>query len=134
MLHLEGPLLTIDVGSRRVETESVDGVLESFVGGRGVATRLAHERIPFDADPLGPENRLYLTTGPMQASSMSFTGRASATAVSPLTDGLLSANAGGFVSRNGPSPSTSRTNTTSAPSTSPASARRARIWYGSPAS
>jgi aldehyde:ferredoxin oxidoreductase len=100
MLHLEGPLLTIDVGSRRVETESVDGVLESFVGGRGVATRLAHERIPFDADPLGPENRLYLTTGPMQASSMSFTGRASATAVSPLTDGLLSANAGGFVSRN----------------------------------
>jgi aldehyde:ferredoxin oxidoreductase len=100
MLHMEGPLLTVDVGSRRVETESVDDVLESFVGGRGVATHLAHERIPFDADPFGPENRLYFTTGPMQASSMSFTGRASATAVSPLTDGLLSANAGGFVSRN----------------------------------
>jgi aldehyde:ferredoxin oxidoreductase len=100
MLHMEGPLLTIDVGARRVETESVDDVLESYIGGRGVATRLAHERIPFDADPLGPENRLYFTTGPMQASSMSFTGRASATAVSPLTDGLLSTNAGGFVSRN----------------------------------
>jgi aldehyde:ferredoxin oxidoreductase len=100
MLTLEGPLLTIDVGSRRVETEAIDDILESFVGGRGVATRLAHERIPFDADPLGPENRLYFTTGPMQASSMSFTGRTSATALSPLTDGLLSANAGGFVSRN----------------------------------
>ena len=100
MLHMEGPLLTVDVGSRRVETESVDDVLESFVGGRGVATRLAHDRIPFDVDPLGPANRLYFTTGPMQASSMSFTGRTSATAVSPLTDGLLSANAGGFVSRN----------------------------------
>jgi len=100
MLSLEGPLLTIDVGQRRVETEPIDDVLDSFVGGRGVATRLAHERIPFDADPLGPENRLYFTTGPMQASSMSFTGRTSATALSPLTDGLLSANAGGFVSRN----------------------------------
>jgi aldehyde:ferredoxin oxidoreductase len=100
MLTLEGPLLTVDVGSRRVETEAIDDVLESFVGGRGVATRLAHERIPFDADPLGPENRLYFATGPMQASSMSFTGRTSATAVSPLTGGLLSANAGGFVSRN----------------------------------
>jgi aldehyde:ferredoxin oxidoreductase len=100
MLTLEGPLLTIDVGSRRVETEAIGDILDSFVGGRGVATRLAHERIPFDADPLGPENRLYFTTGPMQASSMSFTGRTSATAVSPLTDGLLSANAGGFVSRN----------------------------------
>jgi aldehyde:ferredoxin oxidoreductase len=100
MLHMEGPLLTVDVGARSAETERIDGVLESYVGGRGVATRLAHDRIPFDADPLGPENRLYFATGPMQASTMSFTGRTSATAVSPLTDGLLSSNAGGFVSRN----------------------------------
>ncbi|MFB6102661.1 MAG: aldehyde ferredoxin oxidoreductase C-terminal domain-containing protein [Haloplanus sp.] len=100
MLHMEGPLLTVDVGSRRVETESIDDVLESYIGGRGVGTRLAHDRIPFDADPFGPENRLYFTTGPMQASSMSFTGRTSATSLSPLTDGLLSTNAGGFVSRN----------------------------------
>jgi len=100
MLHTEGPLLTIDVGSRRARTASIDDVLEAFIGGRGAATRLAHDRIPFDADPFGPENRLYFTTGPMQASSMSFTGRTSATAVSPLTDGLLSSNAGGFVSRN----------------------------------
>ncbi|WP_248897211.1 aldehyde ferredoxin oxidoreductase family protein [Haloplanus halobius] len=100
MLHLEGPLLTVDVGSRRVETEAIDDVLETYIGGRGVGTRLAHDRIPFDADPLGPENRLYFTTGPMQASTMSFTGRTSATALSPLTDGLASTNAGGFVSRN----------------------------------
>jgi len=64
-----------------------------------VATRLAHERVPFDADPLGPENRAVFTTGPMQASQMSFTGRTNCTALSPLTDGLLSSNAGGFVSR-----------------------------------
>ena len=57
MLHARGPLLTIDVGDREWHTTDVDDVLESFVGGRGVATTLAHERIPFDADPLGPENR-----------------------------------------------------------------------------
>jgi aldehyde:ferredoxin oxidoreductase len=100
MLHIEGPLRTIDVGSRRVESDSIDDVLADYIGGRGVATRLAHDRTPFDVDPLGPENRLYFATGPMQASEMSFTGRASATAVSPLTDGLCSSNAGGFVSRN----------------------------------
>jgi aldehyde:ferredoxin oxidoreductase len=100
MLHIEGPLRTIDVGSRRVESDSIDDVLADYIGGRGVATRLAYDRIPFDVDPLGPENRLYFATGPMQASEMSFTGRASATAVSPLTDGLCSSNAGGFVSRN----------------------------------
>jgi aldehyde:ferredoxin oxidoreductase len=100
MLHTKGPLLTIDLEGDTTVTEDVDEVLERYVGGRGVATRLAHERIPFDVDPLGPENRLYLSTGPMQASQMSFTGRMNATAVSPLTDGLCSSNAGGFLSRN----------------------------------
>ncbi len=100
MLHAKGPLLSIDLDARRTRTEEVDDVLSTFVGGRGVATRLAHERIPFDADPLGPDNRLYFATGPMQQSRMSFTGRMNATALSPLTDGLASSNAGGFMSRN----------------------------------
>ncbi|MHC3436732.1 aldehyde ferredoxin oxidoreductase family protein [Natrialbaceae archaeon A-gly3] len=100
MNHARGPLCSIDVGERTVETEDVDGVLESYIGGRAVGTKLAHDRIPVDADPLGPENRLYLGTGPLQHSTMSFTGRMSATALSPLTDGLLSSNAGGFLSRN----------------------------------
>jgi aldehyde:ferredoxin oxidoreductase len=82
------------------EERDISEINERYIGGRGVATRLAHERIPFDADPFGPENRLVFTTGPMQASNMSFTGRMNATAVSPLTDGLLSSNAGGFMSRN----------------------------------
>ncbi|MFB6082017.1 MAG: aldehyde ferredoxin oxidoreductase family protein [Halanaeroarchaeum sp.] len=100
MLHARGSLLTIDVGERRATTESIDSVLASFVGGRGLGTKLAHDRIPFDADPFGPQNRIVFTTGPLQQSQMSFTGRLSATALSPLTDGLLSSNAGGFLSRN----------------------------------
>ncbi|WP_254524485.1 aldehyde ferredoxin oxidoreductase family protein [Natrinema caseinilyticum] len=100
MLHAEGPLLTVDVGAREVTETPIDEELATFVGGRGVATKLAHERIPFDAPPLGPENRLYLATGPLQMSQMSFTGRMSLTGLSPLTDGLLSTNAGGYLSRN----------------------------------
>ena len=99
MLHVEGPLCSIDLAERTAREEDVDDVLEAFVGGRGVATKLAHDRVPFDADPFGPENRLYLTTGPFQTSIMSFTGRMNATAVSPLTGGLASSNAGGFLSR-----------------------------------
>jgi len=99
MLHMDGPLLTVDVGERRVEETDVAPLLERFVGGRGLNVRLAHERTPFDADPFGPENRLYIATGPLQASTMAYTGRTAATAVSPLTDGLASSNAGGYVSR-----------------------------------
>ncbi|WP_254547174.1 aldehyde ferredoxin oxidoreductase family protein [Halomarina pelagica] len=100
MLHARGRLLTVDVGARTTEETAIDEVLASYVGGRGVGTKLAHDRIPFDADPFGSENRLFFATGPMQASNMSFTGRMSCTGVSPLTDGLLSSNAGGFLSRN----------------------------------
>jgi aldehyde:ferredoxin oxidoreductase len=100
MLHANGPLLTVDVGERTSTRTEIDGLLEEFVGGRALATALAHDRIPFDADPLGPENRAYLSTGPLQQSQMSFTGRMNMTGLSPLTDGLVSTNAGGYLSRN----------------------------------
>jgi aldehyde:ferredoxin oxidoreductase len=100
MLHAQGSLLSLDVGTREASTEDVDGELGQFVGGRGVCTKLAHDRIPFDADPFGEENRVYFGTGPLQQSQMSFTGRMNCTGLSPLTDGLLSANAGGYVTRN----------------------------------
>jgi aldehyde:ferredoxin oxidoreductase len=100
MLHAKGPLLTVDVSDRSASETDISTVLSEFIGGRAAATALAHERIPFDADPFGPENRAYLSTGPLQVSQMSFTGRMNMTALSPLTDGLASTNAGGYLSRN----------------------------------
>ncbi|ELZ55180.1 MULTISPECIES: aldehyde ferredoxin oxidoreductase family protein [Halorubrum] len=100
MRHAQGPLLTVDLTERTATTTPIDDRLDSFVGGRGLNTSLAYDRISSDADPLGPENRVYFSTGPMQYSTTSYTGRMAATSVSPLTDGLLSSNAGGFLSRN----------------------------------
>jgi aldehyde:ferredoxin oxidoreductase len=100
MLHAKGPLLTIDVESQTATTTDISDVLSTFIGGRGAATKLAHDRIPYDIDPFDPENRIYLATGPLQMSQMSFTGRMNLTGLSPLTDGLLSTNAGGYLSRN----------------------------------
>ncbi len=99
MLHTTGPLLTIDATDGSTTSRPIDAIQECFIGGRGVATKLAHETIPFDVDPLGPANSLIFTTGPLQTSTMSFTGRMNCTGVSPLTDGLVSSNAGGFMSR-----------------------------------
>lgn len=99
MLHAKGPLLTVDINDRTATRSDIDHLLERYVGGRAVATALAHDRIPFDSDPFGAENRVYLSTGPLQQSRMSFTGRMNMTGLSPLTDGLVSTNAGGFLSR-----------------------------------
>ena len=51
MLHAKGPLLSVDVGAREATAVDVDDVLEGFIGGRGVATALAFDRVPADADP-----------------------------------------------------------------------------------
>ncbi|KAB1198017.1 MULTISPECIES: aldehyde ferredoxin oxidoreductase family protein [Haloferax] len=99
MRHTEGPLCSVDLGAQTADTSDIDDVLESYIGGRGVGTKLVHDRVPFDADPLGSENRLVLAAGPMQQSRMSFTGRVNMTGVSPLTNGIISSNAGGFLSR-----------------------------------
>lgn len=100
MQTLPGDLTTIDVGSHTDSRSDIEGVSAHYLGGRGVATRLAHERIPFDADPLGEENRIYISAGPLQGAVTSFTGRMNMTGLSPLTNGLVSSNAGGYVSRN----------------------------------
>jgi len=100
MLHTTAPLLTVDLGDSTATETDIEDASRRYIGGRGLGTKLAHDRIPFDVNPLGPDNRVFFTTGPMQTSNMSFTGRMNCTAVSPLTDGLLSSNAGGFLSRN----------------------------------
>ena len=45
MLCSSGPLFTIDVGRRETEETDIEPIQERYIGGRGVGTRLAHERI-----------------------------------------------------------------------------------------
>ena len=99
MINTTGRLLEVDTATASSTERPIDRIQEQFIGGRGVATRIAYETIPFDVDPMGPMNSLIFTTGPLQTSQMSFTGRMNCTGVSPLTDGLISSNAGGFMSR-----------------------------------
>lgn len=84
MKHAQGPLLTIDVGERTAETENVDDVRREFPGGRGLNTRLAYGRVPFDVDPSGRGTAS--TSRPVrQYSTTSYTGRMGATARRRLT-------------------------------------------------
>src|SRR5690606_27709036 len=52
--------------------------------------------IPKGADPLGPENALILTLGPVTGLPIAGNSRVTATARSPLTDTIGDSQAGGF--------------------------------------
>jgi aldehyde:ferredoxin oxidoreductase len=92
-----GKLLEIDLASGAISTRAIDeGLLGDYLGGSGLAAKLFFDDgVPPDYDPLGPENNLYIVTGPLTGSGMPATPRFSVAAKSPLTGIWGEANSGG---------------------------------------
>ncbi len=93
-----GKLLEVDLSSGKISTRTLDDeVLRDYVGGSGMAAKLfVDDGVPADCDPLGPENNLYILTGPLTGSGLPATPRFSVAAKSPLTGIWGEANSGGY--------------------------------------
>jgi aldehyde:ferredoxin oxidoreductase len=91
-----GKVLWVDLGTGTINTQSIaDDVYQRFLSGTGLAAYLLYQRIPPDADPLGPDNILGFVSGILTASGSLFTGRWMAVGKSPLTGTWGDANCGG---------------------------------------
>ena len=61
-----GKLLRIDLSSGKIATEAIDpAVARKFIGGRGLGTYYLNNEVDPAVDPLSPENKLILATGPL---------------------------------------------------------------------
>ncbi len=69
---------------------------EKYLGQRGLATKYLAEEINPKCDPLGPENKLIMTTGPLTGTCASTGGRYSVVTKGPLTGAIACSNSGGF--------------------------------------
>jgi len=98
MFGYNGRVLRVDMSSGRVADQHLDeAVLRSFLGGRGLAAKILFDGLRPGIDPLGPENRLVLATGPLTGTGIPGCTRYGAFAKSPLTGGWGEAHAaGGF--------------------------------------
>lgn len=67
----------------------------NFIGGRGFGAFLLFKEVPKGADPLGPENKLIISSGPMSGLMIPGAGKCDFTTKSPLTGGYASASMGG---------------------------------------
>jgi aldehyde:ferredoxin oxidoreductase len=93
---VEFKLLRVNLWSQKAREEKVDEkTLRKWLGGRGLGAYLALREIPPHADPLGPENRLYILTGPLTGTGAFESGRYHVVGKSPLTGILGDANSGG---------------------------------------
>jgi aldehyde:ferredoxin oxidoreductase len=87
----------VDLTTGETREERLDEGLErQFIGGYGLGVRILFERQPKGADPLGPDNVLGFTTGPLTGTKTPTGGRYMAVCKSPLTGGWGDANCGGY--------------------------------------
>jgi len=78
-----GKFLGVDLSTREVRVRDTMPYAAKYIGGRGIAARLAWESIPAGVDAYDPENRLILFTGPLAGTIAPTSGRTVFMSVSP---------------------------------------------------
>ncbi|MFC2009387.1 aldehyde ferredoxin oxidoreductase family protein [Chloroflexota bacterium] len=97
MSGLWGKILRVNLTDSEITEEDIpEEWAIKFYGGRGLAVRYLIEEVPKGADPLGPDNKLIMMTGPLTGTPSPSAGRYTAVSKSPLTGIFGMANAGGY--------------------------------------
>ena len=92
-----GNILRVDLTTGKITKEPTPSQLaRDFVGGRGFGAYFLYKEVPKNADPLGPENKLIVSSGPFSGLMIPGAGKCDWTTKSPLTGGYASASLGGL--------------------------------------
>ncbi|MBS3814047.1 aldehyde ferredoxin oxidoreductase family protein [Candidatus Bipolaricaulota bacterium] len=88
-------LLRVDLSARNSEVEELDqSVIEKYVGGRGLSSKLIWDEVEKGTDPLGPGNKLVMAGGPLTGLPVPSSGKMVMAAKSPHTMGYGDGNIG----------------------------------------
>jgi aldehyde:ferredoxin oxidoreductase len=92
-----GRRLRVNLTDEKISTEDIgDTWIRTYLGGMGAIAHHLLKEVKQGADPLGPDNVLIFSTGPVTGAPVSGSGRNAVGAKSPLTGGFGEADAGGF--------------------------------------
>ncbi len=80
-----GKILKIDLTKRKMDIVPTSDYVPKYIGGRGLAARIYWEEVPPAAGAFDPENRLVLTTGPLQGTLAPTSGRFMVVGKAPQT-------------------------------------------------
>jgi len=91
-----GNILRVNLTNGKItKAPTLPEVARDFVGGRGFGAYFLFKEVPKNADPLGPENKLIVSSGPFSGLLIPGAGKCDWTTKSPLTGGYASASMGG---------------------------------------
>lgn len=93
-------MLKVDLTTRSIVKEEIpEQYMREYIGGLGLGARLYYELVPPNAEPLSPDNVVFLMTGPVQGTLIPGAGRGLFISKSPLTNRFFSSNFGGYLTR-----------------------------------
>jgi aldehyde:ferredoxin oxidoreductase len=93
-----GTVLRVNLSERKVTKQPYPSlVAERFLGGRGLGIYTLYTEVPKGADPLGPENKLIASTGPLSGLYVPGAGKMDWATKSPQTGGYASSSVGGML-------------------------------------
>lgn len=93
-----GKILRVNLTEGSCKSEPLNAQwAQEYLGQRGLATKYLVEEIDPRVDPLGPDNKLIMATGPLTGTMASTGGRYSVITKGPLTGCVACSNSGGFI-------------------------------------
>ena len=93
-----GRILRVLLDEGNFRTEPLTGEwIRDYIGGDGFAARLLYEEVPGRIDPLSPENKLLIATGPITGTMWPMSGRTVFVSKAALTGIWGESHVGGFL-------------------------------------
>jgi aldehyde:ferredoxin oxidoreductase len=90
-------ILRVDLSTGSIKTEPLNMEwAREYLGQRGLATKYFVEEVDPKVEPLSPENKLIMTTGPLTGTAASTGGRYSVVTKGALTNAIACSNSGGY--------------------------------------
>jgi aldehyde:ferredoxin oxidoreductase len=99
MFGYAGKILRVDLTAEKTSVEELSAYdAKKYLGGRGLAAKILFKELKKDIDPLGPENKLIIASGPLTGTGVPGTTRFGVYAKSPLTGIWGESSAAGWFS------------------------------------
>jgi aldehyde:ferredoxin oxidoreductase len=92
-----GRILRVDLSQRKIKEEPLEkGFVEKFIGGKGFGAWLLYRELKAGVDPLSPDNKIVVATGPLTGTTaLGYSAKYVIATKSPLTDHFIDSYSGG---------------------------------------
>jgi aldehyde:ferredoxin oxidoreductase len=93
----QGKILRVNLTDHVVKEEALrEDWAKRYIGGRGYGTRIIVDEVDPKVDPLAPENKVVIATGPLDGTTAPSSGRVMVITKGPLNGTIACSNSGGF--------------------------------------